>query len=68
MIDMENNTKNTAALRSSVDDLFSTIDQLLKENELTNEDKAWLDKELEEMEQKLRAFKKSQQEKVAASR
>lgn len=56
------------ALRNSVEGLFSTVDDLLENGKLTPDDQAWLEKELAEMEQKLKAYKQAKSGKVAAWR
>jgi hypothetical protein len=54
------------SLRQSVEGFFSTVDDLLEKGKLTPADQDWLEKELEGMEQKLRAYKLAKAGKVAA--
>jgi hypothetical protein len=54
-------------LRQSVECFFSTVDDLLEKGKLSAADKDWLEKELAEMEQKLKAYKLSKAASVVAS-
>lgn len=64
---MEKQQDNPKALRQSVNAFFSTVDDLLEKGKLTPADQDWLEKELEEMEQKLRAYKLAKAGKVTAA-
>ena len=62
---MEKHQNNPKALRQSVEGFFSTVDDLLEKGKLTPAEQDWLEKELEEMEQKLRAYKLAKTGKAA---
>lgn len=51
-------------LRHTVEGFFSTVDDLIEKGKLTFSEQVWLEKELAEMELKLKAYKQGQQEKV----
>ncbi len=62
---MKKQTDKPEALRHTVEGFFSTVDDLLENGKLTSADQDWLEKELAEMEQKLKAYKRGKAEKVA---
>ncbi len=64
---MNNHKKKPEALRNSVEDLFTTVDDLLAKDQLSKRDQEWLEKELEEMEEKLKSYKLKQVEKTKVS-
>ncbi|MCU0348518.1 MAG: hypothetical protein MUC59_16385 [Saprospiraceae bacterium] len=64
---MKKQTYKPAALRNSVEGFFNTVDDLLEKGKLTPADQDWLEKELAEMELKLRAYKRGKVEKVGVA-
>lgn len=64
---MKKQTDKPEVLRNSVEDFFSTVDELLKNGKLTKDDQDWLEKELEEMEKKLKAYKQAHAQKAVVS-
>jgi len=58
------NSVKDKALRPTVEDLFNTVDDLLEKGKLTKDDQEWLEKELEEMEKKLRDYKRKYERKT----
>lgn len=61
---MKKQTDKLEILRHSVGDFFSTVDDLLQAGKLTKDDREWLEKELEEMEEKLKAYKQTHAQKA----
>lgn len=61
---MNNQKIDPKVLRNTVDDLFTTVDDFLKNDQLSKDDQEWLEKELEEMEQKLKTYKKKKESEV----
>lgn len=64
---MEKVKDKATTLRPSAQDLFNTVDDLLENGNLTKDDREWLEKELEEMEKKLKAYKQAYRKKAALS-
>lgn len=64
---MKKQTDKPEVLRNSVEDFFTTVDELLEKGKLLPADQDWLEKELEEMEKKLKAYKQAKTKKVAVS-
>lgn len=54
-------------LRHTVEGFFTTVDDLLQNGKLTPADQDWLENELAEMEQKLKAYKRGKMGKVAVN-
>ncbi len=54
-------------MRNSVEGFFSIVDDLLEKGKITPADQDWLEKELVEMEQKLKAYKQAKAGKVAVN-
>lgn len=64
---MKKQNDKPEVLRHSVENFFSTVDDLLQTGRLTKDDRDWLEKELEEMEKKLKAYKQAHSQKTAVS-
>ena len=64
---MKKQIDSPEALRHSVAGFFSTVDDLLDKGKLSTADQDWLEKELVEMEQKLKAYKLAKARKVAVN-
>jgi hypothetical protein len=63
---MKKHIDKSEELRHSVEDFFTTMENLLQHNKLTETDQDWLEKELKKMEKKLKAYKQARSEKSVA--